>query len=325
MSKRLRQARGWAAEHHWIWAFVACIILWLTAGALSNDISLRVLLVNATLASFLALAGVGQMVVIASGDGSFDLSLPYVITISAFLSAGVLGGGASQDTYGILAGLLVGLVVGLLNGVLTAHLKMPAIVASLATGYILYSFILIFEGQGGGLVSTGLGQFLRIQAGGASMVLAFAAIGGGIIAFLFVKTIYGRYLQGMGQSRPAAALAGIRVSRMTLANFAISGVFGAVIGILLSAYDGGAFEDIGTIYLIGSVAAVVVGGNPVTGGKCSVAATMLGALVMTLLVTVLEITQLGIGVQDVLEGLSVIVIVVASTFARGGMRRGARV
>ncbi len=103
---------------------------------------------------------------------------------------------------------------------------------------------------------------------------------------------------------------------MIIYNFALAGLLGAVVGVLLAAYDGGAFQNIGDVYLLGSVAAVVVGGVPVTGGRSSVPATMLGALVMTLLVTVLEVSKLDAGVQDILEGVAVILIVVLAQLGR---------
>jgi ribose transport system permease protein len=157
-----------------------------------------------------------------------------------------------------------------------------------------------------------------LQIDGASIVLALGVATGLLIAFVVARTVYGRRLQAMGQSRLAARLANINNDRMIFYNFALSGLIGAFVGILLAAYDGGAFQDMGSTYLLGSVAAVVVGGNPVTGGDISIVATVLGALIMTLLVAVLESSKLGIGYQDILEGLTVIVIVVSSTLVRNG-------
>jgi ribose transport system permease protein len=139
---------------------------------------------------------------------------------------------------------------------------------------------------------------------------------GAVVAALLGATVYGRYLHAMGQSRMAAELSGIRVRRMIVYNFMLAGLLGATVGVLLAAYDGGAFQNIGDVYLLGSVAAVVVGGVPISGGKSSVPATLLGALVMTLLITLLEVSKLSVGLQDVLEGIAVIVIVVAAQLGR---------
>jgi len=316
-----RSWAGWRSRNVWIWSLAASLALWLLADIIAGSFSIRLLLVNATLATFLGLAGVAQMIVITSGDGSFDLSLPYVITIAAILSAGVLGRAHSGALYGLVLALAAGLLIGVLNGLLTSVVRMPAMVASLSVGYIAYSAILGLENIQTTGVSLGLSNFLRAQADGAATVLIVAAVIGVLVAVLLTATVYGRRLHAMGQSRPAARLSGIRVSRMIVYNFALAGLLGAVVGILLAAYDGGAFQNIGDPYLLGSVAAVVVGGVPVSGGRSSVPATMLGALVMTLLITVLEVSKLSAGLQDVLEGIAVILIVVTAQVGRSRQGR----
>jgi ribose transport system permease protein len=279
------------------------------------------LFINASLAVFLALAGVAQMVIIMSGDGSFDLSLPYNITISALISTGVLGAAGPGRLSAILEALGAGLILGLCNGLLTALLKMPALIASLATGYVVYSIILLLQvnqAAGASGVSAGLANFLQHQIDGASTVLLVGVVVAVVVHVTLTRTVYGRYLQAMGQSRPAARLAGIGLNKMIVANFMVSGVLGAATGVILAAYDGGAFQNIGAPYLLGSVGAVVVGGNAVSGGRSSVAATMFGALVMTLLLTVLEISGLSAGYQDIIDGVAVISIVSLAKLSQAG-------
>ena len=308
--------RSSSVEHRWLWGLTTVIVLWVIEMIIVGHFSFQILLVNATLATFLALAGGAQAVIVCSGDGSFDLSLPYVITVSAYLSAGLLGHQATVVS--LLEALAVGLFIGICNAFLVARLRLPAIVATLASGYVVYSFIIYLETRGQGATSPGFGHFLRSQVDGAAVVLGIGVAVGLLLAFLVERTVYGRYLKGMGQSRLAARLSNVNNDRMIFYNFSLAGLIGACVGVLLAAYDGGAFQNIGDPYLLGSVAAVVVGGNPVTGGDISIVATMFGALIMTLLVTVLESSKLGIGWQDIVEGLTVIVIVVMSTLARNG-------
>lgn len=304
--RRLRIAPSQA----WPWA--AAIVLWLIACAVSGHFSFRLLLVSLTLAVFLGLAGIGQMVVLASGDGSFDLSLPYTITLAGYVSAGAVHLAAPER---ILIAIVGGMVVGAANGVLTAVLKFPGIIASLAIGYVLFSVILFVEANSATSVSGGLYSFIRLEADGASAVLVIEVAISLVVAALLARTIYGRFLHAMGQSRPAAALAGVPVGRMIVVNFVVCGVLAGCVGVLLAAYDGGAFASMGDVYLLGSVAAVVVGGTPVSGGKTSVAGTLAGALVMTLLVTMLELTNASPGAQDLSEGLAVIVVVAGAGLA----------
>ncbi len=310
---------GVFGRYPWLWAAAASIVLWLIGCAIGGSLSTRLLFVNMTLATFMALAGIAQMVIITSGDGSFDMSLPYTITIAALFSAGVLGNAGPGHLWAILEALLVGLVIGVANGLLTAYFEMPALIASLASGYVVYSVVLVLQvkaASGASGVSGGLDTFLHHQVDGLSIVLALGIVVAVMAGGILTRTVYGRYLHAMGQSRAAARLAGISIPRMIVANFAIAGFIGAGIGILLAAYDGGAFQDLGSPYLFGSVGAVVIGGNPVSGGKSSVTATLFGALVMTLLLTVLELSKLSPGYQDVIDGAAVISIVCAAQLGR---------
>jgi ribose transport system permease protein len=301
------------------WPWAAAVILWLIACAVSGGFSFQLLFASLTLAVFLALAGLGQMVVLASGDGSFDLSLPYTITLAGYISAGAISAPAPER---ILIAVVVGMAVGAANGVLTAVLKFPGIIASLAVGYVLFTVILFVEANPATSVSGGLYRFIRLQADGASAVLVIEVAIALVVAALLARTVYGRFLHAMGQSRPAAALAGVPVRRMIVTNFVVCGVLAGCVGVLLTAYDGGAFANMGDTYLLGSVAAVVVGGTPVGGGKTSVAGTLAGALIMTLLVTMLELTNASPGAQDLSEGLAVIAVVAgAGLVARVGRRQ----
>jgi ribose transport system permease protein len=305
-----RLRRQFAPARLWPWA--AAVLLWLLACAISGEFSLRLLLVSLTLAVFLGLAGIGQMVVLASGDGSFDLSLPYTITLAGYLSTGVV---PVAPVWRLLIAVLLGVVVGAANGILTAALRLPGIIASLAVGYVLFTAILFVEGDSATDVSPALSRFVHAEAGGASAVLIIELVISVLVAGLLARMVYGRYLSAMGQSRPAAELAGVPVARMIVINFVVCGVLAGCVGVLLAAYDNGSFADLGDVYLLGSVGAVVVGGTPVSGGRTSVSGTLAGALVMTLLISTLELTKASPGAQDLAEGLVVIGVVVIAGVA----------
>ncbi|MFI5612733.1 ABC transporter permease [Amycolatopsis sp. NPDC051903] len=307
---RSRLRRRISVVRPWPWA--AALLLWLLACAISGGFSVRLLLVSLTLAVFLALAGLGQMVVLASGDGSFDLSLPYTITLAGYLSSGVI---PVSPVLRVVIAIALGAIVGVANGILTAALKLPGIIASLAIGYVLFSAILFVQGDSATDVSAGLAGFVHLEADGASAVIVLEVVVGVLLAGLLARMVYGRYLSAMGQNREAAKLAGIPVARMIVLNFVVCGVLGGIVGVLLSAYDNGAFADMGDVYLLGSVGAVVVGGTPVSGGRTSVTGTIAGALVMTVLVSMLELTKASAGAQDLAEGLVVIAVVVTAGVA----------
>jgi ribose transport system permease protein len=293
----------------WVFPLVACLSLWAIASAFAGGFTGNLLLVNITLASFLGLVSVGQMMVIALGSGSFDLSLPYAMTLAAFVSGAISGGTDHHLALAILGGLGAGLVVGMVNGLFVLGPGLPPIVATLASGYVVYTLILVLQGQGEASPAPSLGKVVRGGWHGLTPVVGLSLVAWLLVALARGRGRYGMYLHSIGQSRGAARLAGVPVNAVILATFALSGLLAGVAGVLLSGYVGGAFADMGSPYLLLSLAAVVVGGTSVRGGQSAIAATVLGAIAMTLVTAVIELSHKSIGVQDMAEGLIVIAVV----------------
>jgi ribose transport system permease protein len=292
----------------WLGALIAVAALWLLAGVVTGQLSFSFILANATIAAFLALAGAAQMTVIASGPGNFDLSLPYIVTFAAYIvSGGVLG--PDQLAASLALALAMGAVVGAVNAFLIVRLRIPAIVATLASGYILYSFIVAIQTRGFGRVGGAFEALLRLriaEVSGALIVVALTLI---LLALILRRSLFGLHLHALGQNAEAARLAGMRSGWLTLGTFALSGVLSAWLGVLLAAYQGGVSADLGRTYLLGSVAAVVVGGTRISGGVTSVIGTALGALVLVLTQSDLVLMKFSIGAQYVIQGLIVLVTV----------------
>ena len=295
-------------NNSWMGAFIAAVALWLLAGFVTGTFSPSFVLANATIAGFLAIAGTAQMTVIASGPGNFDLSLPYVITFGAYvMSAGFAGQGNVLGSLGLA--LLVGVVAGTLNAALIVKLKIPAIVATLASGYIIYSLIVAIQSSGFSRVGGLFEAALRTRVFGVSGVLVVSVITLALVAFLLNRTLFGLHLHAMGQNRQAARLAGVSTGWSTLGTFVLSSVLAAWLGVLLATYQGGVSADLGRSFLLGSVASVVVGGTRITGGSTSVIGTAIGALVLTLAQSDLILLQFSIGAQYVSQGLIVLLTV----------------
>jgi ribose transport system permease protein len=292
----------------WAGALIAVLCLWALAGVVTGTMSFAFILANATIAGFLALAATAQMTVIASEPGNFDLSLPYVITLGAYLmSAGLMG---PDNVVGSLAlALIAGLLTGAFNALLIVRLRIPAIVATLASGYIVYSLIGIIQRGGFRRVGGSFEALLRMQVGSVSGALVVVVVTLAAAAFILAKTVFGVQLHAMGQNGEAARLAGVRRGWLTVGTFAASGLLAGWLGALLATYQGGVSADLGRSYLLGSVAAVVVGGTRITGGVTSVFGTALGALVLTLTQSDLILLRLSSGVQNVVQGLIVLVTV----------------
>ena len=137
--------------------------------------------------------------------------------------------------------------------------------------------------------------------------------------FVLRKTVYGQTLSAVGQNRAAARLSGIAVDRVIAVAFVVSAVLASLSGLVLGAYVGGAFLEMGQPYLLQSIAAVVVGGTLIFGGSATAIGVFSASVLLILMVTLMQIMQLPPGSQDMVQG--VVVILVLALAGRNAMRR----
>lgn len=302
---------NWVKKTSWVWAFIGSLGIWIATSILTKQFGVGSLLANASLASFLIIVSIGQMFAITSGDGGIDLSIPYVITLSAFLSFGIINGSESNLFMAITVVLGVGLLVGVLNSVTVLLFKIPPMIATMAVGYILNSAILIYsENYNFSTMSKIITFIANGRIAGIPFILLFALVAVLVIAFILNNTSYGRSLTAVGQNRLAAYLSGIRVNRTVMFAYMASGLFAAIAGVLIGARVNGAFLDMGTPYMLQSVSAVVIGGTLISGGKPSVVGTALGSFFLILLSTLMMVTHLPIGTQYIIQGILLIIVLV---------------
>jgi len=311
----------WMRNNRWSFAAAGVATLWLLLSVITSHFTLNSLSGVATSASFLVIVAVGQMFVVGSGSGNIDLSLPSVMTVSAFVTL-ILSQGTNAGLFLALPAVLaIGLATGAANAFLVVKLRIPAIIATLAIGYVLDSATLIANRELEVFtVSSMLRAISSSRPGGVPsiLLLALALI---VVASAIVRTTsYGRTLMAVGQNAGAAHLAGIRVGRTTTIAFLISSVLGALGGMLLSAHAGGAYLQMGEPYLLQSVGAVVVGGTLITGGSVTALGTFFGSILLVLLVTTMQASGWSPGMQQVVPGVTIIAILAA---AGSGMGRRA--
>jgi ribose transport system permease protein len=319
----MRTLQDFAQANRWIWAALAVALLWVLLAAVSGRWSVASLSGIVLSASFLTCVSLGQMLVVTTGRGNIDLSVAGVLTQSAFLALVVVQGQDARIWLGVLAAFGLGAGVGLLNAALVIWLRVPAIIATLATGYILASATLMTNAANFGprAVAPGLRWLASGKVGGvpvfALVTLALVIL----VALVLRHTVYGRRLSAIGQSRDAARLAGMPVNRVLIVAFVASSVFAALTGLVLGAYVCGAFLEMGQRYLLQSVAAVVLGGTLIAGGHGTALGTWFAAILLILMVTIMQILSLPRGTQDLLQGM--VVILVLALAARGPSRRAA--
>lgn len=300
---------NWAHSHRWIWSALAVLVFWGVLSIVTDRFSVASLSGILLSASFLTAAGIGQMFVVTTGRGNIDLSIASVITLSAYIALLTVRGQDANLALGVLVALGVGLAVGVFNAALVVRLQVPAIIATLATGYVLATATLLANRSIHGFaVSPALKVVAAGRVFGAPvMLLVCIAL---IVATEFVlrRTVYGRTLSAVGQNRAAARLAGIAVDRVIVIAFVVSAVLASLMGLVLGAYIGGAFLEMGQPYLLQSIAAVVVGGTLIFGGSATAIGVFFASVLLILLVTLMQIMQLPPGSQDMLQGAVVILV-----------------
>lgn len=306
-------ALRWAAARPWIWALAGDALLFVALSSVTGRASLESLTGNASLAAFLAIVALGQMFAVSSGGGGIDLSIPYVLTLAAFICTGVTNGSDARLPLGVAAALTMGLSIGGMNALVILVLRIPPIIATMAVGFILNSAILLYQaGYSTFSISPFLLGLARNDLLRIPYILLFAAVLGGGCALLLGRTAYGRWLLAVGQNSAAAYLAGVPIARTVLAAYMCSGALASLGGCLIAARVGGAFLGMGDSYLLESVGAVVIGGTLIGGGRSTAAGTLFGALFLVLVVTLMEVTHLPIGAQNIVEGAIIILVLLAA-------------
>ena len=299
----------------WIWALLGAVMMWLTLGFFAGGLSLESLITIATSASFLAIVAMGQMLVITTGGGAIDLSIPSIITLSAFLSTGIINGSNTNLLYGIPIVLAIGAGIGVMNALMVLYLKIPPIIATLGMSYIVTTGIMLYNKNFRAFtIAPLLEKIARNRIFGIfPIILMIVVLLVFLLSLILERTRYGKSLIAVGQNDKAASLAGIPVYLIQALAYVMSGLLAAFGGIMISARVGGAFLGLGDPYLLLTVASVVVGGTAITGGKAVPVGTFFGSLFLTLLTTAMQVAGLQIGIQYVITGILIVLVLFLAT------------
>ena len=271
-------------------AFLLIVFLFVLGElTVSNFLSLAQILLTIKLASFIALFGLCQMVVIAGGGSGLDLSVGYAATMTAVLTAAIMDGRNENLWIAVLVALGIGLVVGAANGSLAAYVKLPPLVVTLAMSNILQGAINVYTAGKNitGRPSPVLQIIAAKSVGIFPNILFVLIILGPIVMILLSRTRWGLKLFGTGTNETAAYLSGVNVRRVRFMSFVISSVLASLIGLLLLGNMGIAFKDMGSNYVMPSIAAAVVGGVSLTGGDGNYLGVILGAIFLQTLTNLL--------------------------------------
>lgn len=259
--------------------------------------------INAMLA-----VGVG-FVVLTRG---IDLSVGSIMALSGAV-AGSLATGADPQSMPafMLAGLAVGAVLGGANGVLVAKVGVPSFVVTLGMMSVARGLTLIFtDGQPIPNLSASFRWFGAGSIAGVPIPVLILAVVVAAAWIVLKHTPFGRYVYAVGGNEKAAKTSGVRTDLVKVATYVISGVLAGLAGIVLAARTSAALPQAGLGYELDAIAAVVIGGTSLSGGRGSVVGTLLGALIIGTINNGLDLMGVSSYYQQLFKGLIIIVAVI---------------
>lgn len=271
------------------------------------------------ISAFLGLLAAGATVVILLGH--IDLSVPWVLGGAAIISTSLVGSGDPVlGALAIPAALLFGAVIGIVNGIGVAILRIPSMVWTLAVNSMLLGVAVLNTGgfnpkgeASGTMIWLATGDTIGIPSAFLVWMIVVA-----LLATLLKRTGFGRYLSSIGYNEKATFLSGVSTPSVIFAAFAIAGICSALGGVLLAGYANQAYQSMGDPFLLPTIAAVVIGGTSILGGRGSLAGTVGGVLFITLLTSILSVMQISDAWRNIIFGGIIIAMLLLQSLRRKG-------
>jgi ribose transport system permease protein len=257
--------------------------------------------------------------------GGIDLSVGTLMTFCAVITGVVLTYLGLPLPLGIVASILAGIFCGLISGTIIAKLKVPPFIATLGMMLILKGLSLVISGtkpiyfnNTPGFNQIALGSavgsvFPAVPVPNGVLILFLVA---GLAAFVLSKTALGRYTFALGSNEEAVRLSGVNIDRWKIAVYATAGGICGIAGLLIASRLNSAQPALGQGYELDAIAAVVIGGTSLSGGRGTVLGTLIGALIISVLANGLRILSVPQEWQTVVTGLIIILAVYADILRR---------
>ena len=264
--------------------------------------------------NLLVVALAGTFVIVT---GSIDISVGSVMSLTGMTGAILM---AQYGSWVLLPALLLGLICGAANGFLFAYARLPSFLVTLGTLFVIQGVTNLVSGgaalavQPGSVVGSIFGGQIYLFPAAAFWALGLA----GFAAFVARRTKFGRYMYAIGAGENVARLSGVPVRRYKFFAFLVSGTLAGLAGVLLLFRLQGADPNMGTPFLLPAIAAVVVGGTPLTGGIGGPIRTLLGVLIISVLSNGMDLMSVDPFVEQIIYGVVVIAAVAVTMDRREG-------
>lgn len=279
---------------------------WLSPGFASGQQILRLLIV----AALLGIVAAGQNLVILGGREGIDLSVGGIVSLSAIIAGNLMNGMDAGIPVAILACVATGAFFGLLNGLGLTLLRIPPLVMTLGMLGVLQGLLVVIrQGIPSGRAAPSLSEFVSqpLMLGLPGVIWLWIAIGL-LMAFLLKRTVFGHRIYAIGANEHAAYMAGAPVRLVRISLYVMSGAFAAIVGVCLLGYSGSSFANVGEQYMLPSIIAVVLGGTPLSGGKGGYTGTMAGAVLLTILQSILTTINIDESGRQMVFGATLLVL-----------------
>lgn len=268
---------------------------------------------------------IGATLVIITGG--IDLSVGTLMTFCAVIAGVVLTYWGLPLPFGIVAAIAAGAVCGLISGTLVAKMRIPPFIATLGMMLILKGLSLVISGTKP-IYFNGTPSFPTISTGSligavvpglpipnGVLILFLVA---GAVSYVLSRTVLGRYCFALGSNEEAVRLSGVNTDGWKMAIYSLTGAICGIAGLLIASRLNSAQPALGQGYELDAIAAVVIGGTSLSGGRGTILGTIIGALIMSVLLNGLRILSVAQEWQTVLTGSIIIVAVYADMMRRRG-------
>jgi erythritol transport system permease protein len=314
-------------------AVVALVILTIAFSLLSPEFlttgNMTILVKHVAINAILA---IGMTFVILSGG--IDLSVGSIAGLAGMIAGALISQGVTLTPVGVVLfphaslvvvlALLAGMALGAVNGLLVARLRVAPFIATLGVLYVARGAALLLSGGAtypnlhgdpeiGNTGFTWLGAGFLLDLPVPIWIMALLAI---VAVFIAARTSFGRQVYAVGGNERAALLAGVRVRRVKVRVYVISGACAALVGVLIAAQLGAAHPATGETFELNAIAAVVLGGTSLMGGRGTIVGTLIGAFVIGVLADGLVLLGVSEFWQMVIKGLVIVLAVILDQFQR---------
>lgn len=297
--------------------YIAAVVIFLIFGLLNPNFltsgNLRDIAVSA---SVNAIIGLGITFVIITGG--IDLAVGSIASFVGIVTASLMVNAGTSPFLALLAGIALGLACGAVNGLLITKLKLPPFIATLGTMSIYQGFAyVVTNGRPVYNVPKDFVFMLNSYVGGIPVAVILVAVLAILCWLLLRRTVFGQNVIATGGSEETAWLSGVRVDRVKIAVYALSGVLAGVGGLVIVARINAAQTDAGSPYLLTAIASAVIGGANLMGGEGRIAGTLVGALILGALTNGLVLLNVPSFYEQIVTGLVVVIAVALDQGSKG--------